>query len=173
MHINKYFPFVLIYFFVNSLGLPFGLTYTTLLAPVFYIWMLYARGKDVAWPFIAASLPFLIAQVTAGVDTASYVTSTINLFLVYLSAQAAFTFLTRCHDLGSLFDRLLVVNFVLCLLAIPLYFTPVYNWAWSEQGFTEGIRSFRRLKLFTYEPSYYAFIFTLVFFISSCNTCLS
>jgi hypothetical protein len=32
MKLNKYFPFAAIYFFINSLALPFGLTFTALLA---------------------------------------------------------------------------------------------------------------------------------------------
>jgi len=32
MKINKYFPFAFVYFFVNSLALPFGLTYTAILS---------------------------------------------------------------------------------------------------------------------------------------------
>ena len=34
-NINKYIPFALIYFFCNSLFLPEGLLYTTLLTPLF------------------------------------------------------------------------------------------------------------------------------------------
>ena len=45
MHVNKYVPFAIIYFFINSLALPFGLTYTSLMAPFFYIWILVIQEK--------------------------------------------------------------------------------------------------------------------------------
>ena len=57
--LNKYLPFACIYFFINSLALPFGLTYTSLLAPFFYIWILIVRKKEIVLPFIAILLPLL------------------------------------------------------------------------------------------------------------------
>ena len=52
MTINKYLPFALIYFFLNSLGLPFGLTWMALLGPVFYVWVLLKRKKEILFPFL-------------------------------------------------------------------------------------------------------------------------
>jgi hypothetical protein len=163
MTINKYLPFALIYFFINSLGLPFGLTYTALLAPFFYTWILLRRKKEILLPFLITLLPFIIIQVYEGVEINVYAISMVNLLLVYIFCQAAYTFIRECTDLEKIFYWILVINFILCLIAIPLYFTPFYEWVWNEQGITADIGNFRRLKLFTYEPSYYAFIFTPVF----------
>ena len=63
MKLNKYFPFAFIYFFVNSVALPFGVTYTALLAPFFYVWILVKRRKEVIFPFIIILAPFIIVQV--------------------------------------------------------------------------------------------------------------
>ena len=40
MTVNKYLPFAFIYFFINTLGLPLGLTYTAILSPFFYWWVI-------------------------------------------------------------------------------------------------------------------------------------
>ncbi|HEX7906043.1 MAG TPA: hypothetical protein VF487_19355 [Chitinophagaceae bacterium] len=165
MNINKYFPFVFIYFFVNSLGLPFGLTYMTLLAPVFYVWILLVRKKEVLLPFIIILLPFIIIHITiVEVEIKSYFTSLLNLVLVYVFCQAVFTFLKTGTDIEKIFRRILLINFILCVVAIPLYFTPWFQVAWDEQVLRGGVGAWRRLKLFTYEPSYYALVFTPLFF---------
>ena len=44
-----------------------------------------------------------------------------------------------------------------------LYFTPWYRIMWMEQNLTEGVNNFRRLKLFTYEASYYATLLVPLF----------
>jgi hypothetical protein len=165
MHINKYLPFALLYFFLNSLGLPFGLTYTALLAPVFYFWILNTRKKEVLLPFLLAMFPLVFMQVNfVGVDTASYIISLLNLLAVYIFCQAVYTFLRSCQDPERIFKVLLFINFILCLIAIPFYFTGYSEIFWIKQPLTEGINDFRRLRLFTYEASYYATLLVPVFF---------
>lgn len=165
MKINRYFPFVFIYFFVNSVALPFGLIYTSLLAPIFYAWILLTRKKDVLLPFLGVLLPFVIAHLfIVGVDQQTYFTSLINIVLVYVSCQAVYTFFKVCNDPEKIFRYLLVINFILCLIAAVIYFTPYYSLMWAEQEFTRGISKFLRMRMFTYEPSYYATLFTPIFF---------
>lgn len=165
MRVNKYLPFAVIYFFINSVALPFGLTYTALLAPLFYAWILLIRKKEVLLPFIAILLPFVTIHIAVvEVDTASYMISFLNLVLVYIFCQAVYTFLLVCQDIEKIFRWILVINFIACLIAIPIYFTPFFSILWDEQDITEGVGKLRRLKLLTYEPSYYAFLFSPVFF---------
>ncbi|MGC4036810.1 MAG: hypothetical protein QM764_12695 [Chitinophagaceae bacterium] len=165
MKANKYLPVTLIYFFVNSVGLPFGLTYTALLAPVFYIWILLIRKKEILLPFLAILCPFIIIHLTVvGVDIKSYFISLLNLVLVYIFCQAVYTFLLRCKDIEKIFRIILVLNFICCLIAIPFYFTSHFDWLWIEQDIGGEVGHLRRLKLLTYEPSYYAFVFMPVFF---------
>jgi hypothetical protein len=165
MNVNKYFPFAFIYFFINSLWLPFGLTYTALLAPLFYVWILMIRKKEILLPFIIILLPFIIIHIAfVEPEIKTYTLSLLNLLLVYISCQAVYTFLQVCNDVEKIFRRILVFNFIACLVAIPLYFTPYFHILWDEQDITEGVGKLRRLKLFTYEPSYYALLFTPFFF---------
>ncbi|HEY2720974.1 MAG TPA: hypothetical protein VGI82_04585 [Chitinophagaceae bacterium] len=164
MKINKYFPFAFLYFFVNAWALPFGLTYTSLLAPFFYVWVLLKRKRETVLPFIAILSPFIIIHLLY-IETVRvvYFTSLLNLILVYIFCQAVYTFLLVCNDLEKIFKKLIIINFFLCLGAMVLYFTPWWPTVWIEQNLTEGVQDFRRLKLFTYEASYYATLLVPIF----------
>jgi len=165
MSLNKYFPFALIYFFLNSLGLPFGLTYTTLLAPFFYWWVVSTRKKDILLPFFVLLFPFVFIQMNfIGVDDRTYLISLLNLTAVYIFCQAFYTFLRNCHQPELIFKRILIINFILCLIALPFYFSPWSYFFWINQTITEGITDFKRLRLFTYEASYYATLMVPLFF---------
>ncbi len=122
MKVNKYLPFALLYFFVNSLGLPFGLTYTAVFAPFFYLWILRVRKKDVLLPFTIILMPFIIIQVYEGVEINVYAISMINLFLVYIFGQAVYTFLIKCGDVEKIFQWILILNFILCVIACSVIF---------------------------------------------------
>jgi hypothetical protein len=164
MKVNKYFPFAFVYFFINSLALPFGLTYTAILGPFFYIWILLKRKREVVLPFIAILAPFILIQALYfDVVRKVYFYSLLNLVLVYIFCQAVYTFLKVCNDIETILRRVLILNFILCLVAVILYFTPYYQVLWIEQSLTEGISDFRRLKLFTYEASYYATLLVPLF----------
>jgi len=164
MKVNKYLLFALIYFFVNSLGLPPGLSYTALLSPLLYWWTLTVRKKEVLAPFIAVMAPFIILQLLSGVDPKSYITSLVYFTTVYIFVQAAYTFLLKVKDIESILRKILIINFIFCLIAIPLYFTPFYDILWIQQFLTEGVDSFKRFKLLTYEASYYSTLFVPIFF---------
>src|SRR5688572_27705903 len=164
MKLNRFLPVAFIYFFFNSALLPHGLTYTTILAPFFYAWIIYWRKKDVLLPLILLLAPFILAHFLKGVDTRSYFISLLNFIAVYIFCQAVYTFLTVCKEPERLFPVILITNFVLCIIAIPFYFTSYYEIFWMEQDISAGIADVRRLKMFTYEPSYYALIYTPVFF---------
>ena len=164
MRLNKYFPFAFVYFFINSIGLPFGLTYTAILAPFFYYWVTVTRKKEILLPFIAILLLFAIIHISNGVDTRAYLISFFNILAVYIFCHAFFAFLKLCRDKELILWRLLVINFILCVIAIPIYFTSFKSFLWIEQYLTQGFDNFLRLKLFTYEASYYATLFTPLFF---------
>jgi hypothetical protein len=164
MKINRYLPFAFIYFFLNTVGLPFGLTYTALLAPLFYVWILVTRKKEVLLPFLVALAPFIIVQLLyQDIVRKVYFISLLNLLLLYIFCQAVYTFLKVCKDPEKIFRQLLYINFIFCLAGIIFYFTPFYEIFWYEKDLTLGVSIFRRLKLLTYEPSLYATMFTPIF----------
>jgi len=92
-----------------------------------------------------------------------YFYSLLNIIFVYIFCQAVYTFLNVCLDVERIFKKLLIINFILCLGSIILYFTPWYDIVWIQQELTKGVKDFRRFKLFTYEASYYATLFVPLF----------
>ncbi len=164
MKINKYFPFVFVYFFINSVALPFGLTYTALLAPLFYTWIILKTKREILFPFLALLTPFIIIQLMdEEINRRIYFTSLLNLMLVYIFCHAVYLFLKVCRDPERIFRLILYINFILCIIAAGIFFTSYRPLMWMEQNLTEGVKNFSRMKLFTYEPSYYATLFVPVF----------
>lgn len=163
--INKYLPFAFLYFFFNSIGLPFGLTWMALLAPFLYVWVLLRRKKETLLPFLIVLFPFIFMHtVFTEVDLNVYAVSLLNIIMVYVFCQAFYTFLKVCNDPETILRKILIVNFIFCLIGIIFYFTPYDEIFWINQNLTKGIQEFRRFKLFTYEASYYATLFIPVFF---------
>src|SRR5262245_58954099 len=99
MTINKYLPFAFVYFFINTVALPFGLTYSALLASFFYVWIVLVRRQEVLMPFVAILLPYIFIHLTiVDADTETYTLSLLNVVLVYIFCQAVYTFLVVCRD---------------------------------------------------------------------------
>lgn len=164
MRINKFLPFAILFFFFNSFGLPYGLTYTAILTPFFYCWIVLKEKTEPLFPFLVLLVPFVIAHLLQKTDFQVYLISLLNYISVYIFSYAFYVFLKENHSLEFIFKRLLYINFILCLIAIPLYFTPFSDLLWIEQYLTEGFSEFRRLKMFTYEASHYATLFIPLFF---------
>jgi hypothetical protein len=166
MRINKPFVVAILFFFLNSVGLPYGLTYMTLLAPLFYLYIVRRTSADPVLPFVTLLSPFIIAHFINGVDNpGAYVASFLNVTGVYLFGLSFCLYLRGPNDLEGIFRRLLIINFILVLIAIPFFFTPFYGIFWIEQFLTQGINNFKRLRMFTYEASYYStLMMPIVFF---------
>ncbi len=156
--------FAVIYFFLNTVGLPLGLTYTTLLAPLFYIWVVIKRKTDILLSFIGLLLPFIVAHILlVDVEVKKYAIAVFNILAVYIFGQAFYTWLRFDAEKEKVFRKVLLINTVLCGIAIIFYFTPLRYFFWIQQNLTDKVDQFLRLKLFTYEASYYAMLFTPLF----------
>lgn len=154
----------LIYFFLNIVGLPFGLTYMALLAPFFYVWILLRRKTEILLPFLVFLIPFVIAHYGfVGVSVKEYMITVLNMTAIYVFAQAVYTWLKLDNDKERIFRIILFVNIFLCVVALLFYFLPQRDIFWIQQNLTKSITNFWRLKMFTYEASYYALVFTPVF----------
>ena len=164
MKFNKYIPFAILYFFLNSFLLPPGLTYTALLSPLFYWWVVATRKEEILVPFIMALFPFILVHIYfVGVNAQAYLKSLVNLTAVYIFCQAFYTFLKTSNNIEKVFRTILYLNFIFCLVAIPVYFSSNYELLWIEQNMGGALKGVRRLKLFTYEASYYATLFAPIF----------
>lgn len=164
MKLNVYLAIAILYFFFNSTGLPFGLTYMALLAPVFYVWVLLKRKKEVLLPFFTCLLPFIAIHILyIHVNLKEYLVSLANITAVYIFGQAFYTWLRLDEQKEKIFRVLLILNIVFCIVAVVFYFTPYNAVFWIQQNITANVEDFLRLKMFTYEASYYALVFTPLF----------
>jgi len=166
MKINKYLPFAFIYFFLNIVGLPFGLLYTMLLTPLFYYWISTNGKKQILLKFFLFFLPFIVNQLINGVDLFHYVRSLVIFFTVYIFCYAFHTLITTYKGMEGIFNKILTVNFLLTLIALLFVFTPYRSIFWGQWSLTSGetrISDWPRLKMFTFEPSYYATLFAPIF----------
>ncbi len=113
MRFNKFLPFALVYFFINSVGLPFGLTWMALLGPFFYLWVVLKRKKEIVLPFLLILLPFIIMHVLSGeTELRSYAVSMLNITMIYFFCQAVYTFLKQPVDHEWVLRRILIINFI-------------------------------------------------------------
>ena len=166
MKINKYYPFAFIYFFINIVGLPFGLLYTTILTPVFYVWLLIKGKRLIIFRFFLFATPFVIVHLFNGVDKFYYSRSLVVYLTVYIFCYAFHTLLTTYNKMEGLFKRLTDANFAFTIIALFLLVTPLKNLLWFDWSISVGglaINNWPRLLMLTYEPSYYATLMVPLF----------
>ncbi len=159
--VHRYLPLACLYFFLNSFGLPLGLLYTTLLVPWFYLWLLRNGRRKIIFAYFIATAPFLVMhQLHGGVDLFSYIKSYCLLFCIYITAYTFYLAVKQTKTLDRLFRETLKLNFALTAVACLLRFTPWKEVLWTVQSeYTQGVSAVR-LRLLSYEPSYYAVLLT-------------
>jgi hypothetical protein len=157
IRINKYLPFALLYFFFNSVFLPLGLLYTTILTPFFIFWLYRENKLQYGWVFFLITIPFACIHYLQGIIFYYYLKSWLLLFTVFIFILTTIRFLQVTQSLRMIFRRLLQINFILVLIACLLFFIPPARFLmWSVYDISTGLTKFPRLRLFTYEPSYYS-----------------
>jgi hypothetical protein len=159
MKVNKYLPFAFVYFFINPVGLPMGLLYTTLLTPFFYIWMVLKGRRLIILKFFLFATPFILNHILNGVDLKVYLRSLVLILSVYIFSYAFYTLLSKGTKLENIFRKITLTNFVLTLVALLFLITPYRSILWSDWTFSYSAVYFNnlpRLEMLTYEPSYYA-----------------
>ena len=155
--INKYMPIAILYFFFNGFLLPLGLLYTTILSPLLLIWLSKYPSFRYLKFFFLFTLPFAIIHLINGVNIEYYLRSYLLLFSVYVFALCFYQFLKICHTLKLIYRNLVFINFIFTIFALAALFTPwLRERLWSGSNISNGIEGVYRLKLFTYEPSYYS-----------------
>jgi hypothetical protein len=150
-----------VYFFFNSVALPVGLFYTTILSPLFFVW-LYRRGqKWLPVIFLGCLSPFVIAHALNGIESPFYyVRSSLLLWTVCIIVCTFYLAMVNCPNLERLFEQLIVLNFAATLIAVFFLFTNFREIFWNDysDSFEEGSNQVLRLKLLASEPSEYALL---------------
>jgi hypothetical protein len=158
-YINKYLPAAILYFFLNGFLLPLGLLYTTLLTPFLLIWVArYRHIRPMLFYFLLLA-PFVVAHGSLGVDWTYYGYSLALSFSVFVFGLAFYQYVVFCGSLREIFQSILLINAfmtVIALIALPV--PGLREFFWYNKAFSRGIEGIERLKMLTYEPSYYSFL---------------
>jgi hypothetical protein len=156
-HINKYLPAAVLYFFLNGFLLPVGLLYTTLLTPVLLVWVARYRYIRPMLLYFLLLVPFLVAHTLLGVDWSYYGYSLALSFTVFVFGLAFYQYVSFCGSLRQIFQSILLINSLLTVIAlIALTIPGLRELFWDNKALSPGIPQVERLKMFTYEPSYYS-----------------
>ena len=156
--VHRFLPIAAFYFFFNSAGLPPGLFYTTVFAPVLFVW-LYLKGER--WltnKFVIAFSPFIVVQLAMGIGSyVFYLRSLLLLWTVYVAVYAFSWGLTKANNIERLFDELIVLNFAAVFIAVGALLTPARQFFWMDTADTLASTSHLwRLSMLCSEPSVYA-----------------
>ena len=162
---NKYMPIAVLYFFFNSLWLPEGLLYTTLLTPFLIVWL---YNKSLLQPlgiFLIVTLLFAFIHIIVGIDLLYYLRSYLLFTSVFIFVLAFYHFTRVCLTLGEIFKKILILNFFLLIPACIAFFIPgIRSIFWMTTDVSSGLTDFSRLKMFTYEASYYSLLLVPIAF---------
>jgi hypothetical protein len=166
LKISKYSILAHVYFFFNSLFLPKGLLYTTVLSPLFYYKTVKSKRRTNTLPFVLFLFVYDAIHFYYGVDYRSFFISNLLFILTYFSVISFYHFINNYQGLPKLFKEILLSNALLALIAIPFFFAPknYQEWFWYINKLTVGFDGFPRLALFTYEASYYSLLLIPVWY---------
>ena len=168
--INRYIPFACIYFFCNSLFLPEGLLYTTFLTPLFFYQLIKDKKTNYFIAFIAIITLFFLVHFVQGVNEIFYVRSYILFMAVAVFCIWFIGFCTKVQSLEKIFTYILYINALLIPVALlALKFDLVKEYFWYLAPITSGVPIIPRLKMFTYEASYYSLLLIPIAFYAIWN----
>lgn len=163
MKASKYYPFAFIYFFVNSVGLPFGLLYTIILTPFFYLWIILKGKRLILLKFLVLATPFIIIHLINGVDLFQYAKSLALFFTVYIFCYSFYTLIITYYDIEKIFKKILLINFLITVVALFFVFTSFRSIFWDHGHWATDNQTWPRLSMLTYEASYYATLLVPIF----------
>lgn len=168
--INRYIPFACIYFFCNSLFLPEGLLYTTFLTPLFFYQLIKDKKLNYFFVFLAIITLFLAIHLKQGVNEAFYIRSYILFITVGIFCIWFIGFCSKVRSLEKIFTYILYVNAALVPIALlALKFDILKDYFWYLVPLSPDIPVIPRLKMFTYEASYYSLLLVPIAFYTIWN----
>lgn len=157
--ITWYLLLAIIYFFFNSIFLPEGMLYTAILTPVFLWWLYKKKAFRYLGLFFLFTIPFIPLHLYVGVNQFYYIRSYLLLFSSIVFALSFRISLNERKDLPFIFEAIILLNSALVLIALCLLPVPeVKKVFWYLKEISPGTGPVPRLKLFTYEASYYSLL---------------
>lgn len=156
----RLFGFVaILYTFFNGWLLPEGLYFTTLLTPFFFINLVRVKGlKYYGW-FLLATFLMACLQLPTVDHFKDYAISFILLQTLGIFVINAYLYLQTAPPLEHLFKQLTSINLVLVVMALFFLLIPFLKpTVWYLLPISPDVPVVPRLKLFTYEASYYSLV---------------
>lgn len=144
-------------FFFNSFLLPAYLSLPLLLTPIWlFLIFRYEKQQVITMLFIPAI--YTCIHLYYGIDLFKYLIAEIPLLCMLLFTAACYYFLKNTsYDLDLIFRNIIILNFLLVTGSLLFLLTPVIrDMFWYKATFSNELRSYPRLKLFTTSPSLYA-----------------
>lgn len=159
VRVNKYLPVAILYFFFNSFLLPHGVLYTTLLTPLFLLWLYRYPSFNFLYIFFIVSFAYAVVHFLNGVNVLTYTKSYLLLISVYVFCIGFYQFLKNVKGLYSIFKNIVIINiFFVGISLVALSVPAIRSFFWYNNPITSGIEGIYRLKMLTYEPSYYSIL---------------
>ena len=123
------------------------------------IWLARYRSLRYVAIFLLISLPFVFIHVRNEVNFSYYLKSYGLLFSVYVFGVAFHQFVKICKSIPVLFKHLILLNLIFLAIALLALLIPALkDRFWYVTAVTSGMKSIPRLKMLTYEPSYYSIL---------------
>lgn len=163
--INRYVPFACLYFFCNSLFLPEGLLYTTFLTPLFFYEIIKDKKANYLLLFIAIISALLFIHLGQGINERFYIRSWFLFLSVGIFCAWFIGFCQKVYSLEKIFRAILYINAILVPLALlSLKMDILKEYFWYLVPLNPDIPMIPRLKMFTYEASYYSLLLVPIAF---------
>ncbi len=157
--INKYVPLACIYFFFNSLFLPEGLLYTTILTPLFFFQIVEQKRLKYLFFFILYITLFFIVHLFMGIHISHYIVSYVLFVTVGKFCLWFIGFCKGIRSLETIFINILYINTLFIPFALlSLKFNILKAYFWYLRPISPDLPVIPRLKMFTYEASYYSLL---------------
>lgn len=148
---------IFVYVFFNSAGLPHGLLYTVVFTPFLYIWLLLNGKTFLITKFFLVFFPFLLVQLLLNdIDIFYYIRSYMLFLGMYITIYSLSMSLDKIKLKESLFITIIKFNFYLFIFSFLIRYSSFSSYMWVDNVITAYTDSIARLKMFTYEPSYYS-----------------
>jgi len=134
-YVHRYLPAAAFYFFLNRAALPLGLFYTSIFAPLLYLWLIHMGQRWVTTKFLLGFAPFMVMNLWLGVDSKTqYLRSLVLMWTVYVAVYAFSLALIRGNAVGRLIEQLIFLNFLQAIVALIIRPTPLWSLLWSDSG---------------------------------------
>jgi hypothetical protein len=163
--LNSSFGIILLIFFFNGFGTPFGIEFSMLLVPFFLYYLV--QTKTIIHLFIPVYFlsVFSIIHLFIGVVFKDFLLSSLVLVSILLLLASFYDFYKKSGQVETVILRLTQLNFAFTLIAIiSLIFNFGVSVFWYLEPFTAGYRTLPRLKLFELEASHYSFLLLPLFY---------